>query len=128
MHKILLRPERLRRVPAQFSWVDQRLFRASRTAACDADALALYLFLVTVADAQGVSFYSDASLARILRWEALRLGAARQRLLAADLIAFGRPFYQVLSLDPGDRPGQRLGAALPVAEILRRVLNPGGAS
>jgi len=60
----------------------------------------LYLFLVTVADAQGLSFYSDASIARVLRWETLQVAAARQRLVQADLIAHRPPLYQVLSLDP----------------------------
>jgi hypothetical protein len=126
MKKHLVRPERLRRVPPQFSWVDQRLFRGVRTARCDGDALALYLFLVTVADAQGLSFYSDASIARLLGWETLQLTAARQRLLDADLIAYGQPFYQVLSLDPIDPPAERIGAAVSVGEILRRALAKGG--
>ncbi len=58
MKKLLLRLERLRRVPPQFSWLDQRLFRNGRSAPCEADALALYLFLVVVA---------DATIARLLR-------------------------------------------------------------
>lgn len=51
--KRVLRPERLRHVPAQFSWIDQRLVREGYLERCDAQALALYLLLVTVADAQG---------------------------------------------------------------------------
>jgi hypothetical protein len=126
MKKILLRPERLRRVPSQFSWLDQRLFRHPGTASCQADALALYLFLVTVADAQGLSFYSDATLARILRWDGLRLAAARRQLVDADLIAYRQPFCQVLSLDPLDPPSPRIGQAASVGEILRRALAQGG--
>jgi len=126
MKKQLVCPERLRRVPSQFSWIDQRLFRGARTASCDAQALALYLFLVTVADAQGLSFYSDASIARVLRWETLQLAAARQRLVQADLIAHRPPLYQGLSLDPIAPPGERLGTAVSVGEILRRALAPEG--
>jgi hypothetical protein len=126
MNKHVLRPDRLRRVPPQFSWLDQRLFRNGRTAPCDADALALYLFLVVVADAQGLSFYSDASIARLLRWEGLRLAVARRQLVAADLLAFEAPLYQVLSLDPLDAPAARLGTALSVGDILRRALRQGG--
>jgi hypothetical protein len=125
MKKHLVRPERLRRVPPQFSWVDQRLFRHPGTAGCQADALALYLFLVTVADAQGLSFYSDATLARLLRWDTLRLAAARRQLLDADLIAYDQPFYQVLSLERIDPPSERIGAAVSVGEILRRALAKG---
>lgn len=126
MKKIILRPERLRRVPSQFSWLDQRLFRHPGTAACSSDTLALYLFLVTVADAQGLSFYSDATLSRILHWDGLRLATARCQLVDADLLAYRQPFYQVLSLDPLDPPSQRLGQAASVGEILRRAMTKGG--
>ena len=51
--KKLLRPERRRQIPAQFSWLDHRLVRDNRLSACEPPALALYLVLVTVADAQG---------------------------------------------------------------------------
>ena len=55
VHKRLLRPERLRAVPSQFSWLDHRLVRERHLERCSTEALALYLFLVTVADAQGLS-------------------------------------------------------------------------
>jgi hypothetical protein len=48
--KRVLRPQRLRRVPTQFSWVDQRLVRDRHFERCGVDALGLYLVLVTVAD------------------------------------------------------------------------------
>ena len=51
--KRVLSPERLRQVPRQFSWIDQRLVRDGHIDGCSPQALALYLFLVTVADAQG---------------------------------------------------------------------------
>lgn len=126
MKKLLLRPERLRRAPPQFSWLDQRLFRNGRSAPCEADALALYLFLVVVADAQGLSYYSDATIARLLRWDTLRLASARRQLIDADLVAFSAPLYQVLSLDPLDPPAPRIGTALSVGDILRRALAKGG--
>ena len=52
-HKRVLRADRLRRVPAQFSCLDQRLVSERHSERCDAQALALYLVLVSVADAQG---------------------------------------------------------------------------
>ena len=98
--KRLLRPQRLRRVPAQFSWIDQRLVRERYTERCSAEALALYLVLVTVADANGLSYYGAASLMRLLSMPAARLREVRGELIRLDLIAFERPLYQVLSLDP----------------------------
>ena len=99
-HKRVLRPERQRLVPAQFSWIDQRLVRNRHLERCEVHALALYLVLVTVADAQGLSYYGEASLARLLSMPVARLIQARADLIHLDLIAYERPLYQVLSLDP----------------------------
>ena len=106
--KSLLRPERLRRVPAQFSWVDQRLVREGFVDRCDAQAAALYLFLVTVADAQGLSYYSETTLRRRLRLEAAQLSAARNQLIELELLAYQAPIYQVLAL-----PSAAVAAPLP---------------
>jgi hypothetical protein len=57
MQKTLLSPSRRRQVPRQFSWIDQRLVRERHIGRCTSEGLALYLFLVTVADADGLSFY-----------------------------------------------------------------------
>ena len=55
--KRLLCPRRLRTVPRQFSWIDQRLVREGHIAHCGGtQALALYLLLVTVADQPGIKF------------------------------------------------------------------------
>jgi hypothetical protein len=53
-------------VPRQFSWIDHRLVRDGHITRCTANALALYLLLCTVADAQGLSYYSDAKAASLL--------------------------------------------------------------
>ena len=97
-HKRLLRPERQRQIPPHFSWVDHRLIRQYRLRDCDHCAWALYLFLVSVGDAQGLSYYSDASLARALKVDMPGLSAARRQLIGADLIAYQKPLYQVLDL------------------------------
>lgn len=102
--KRVLRPERLRRVPAQFSWIDQRLVRDRHIERCDVHALALYLLLVTVADAQGLSYYGEDSLVRLLSMPAARLAQARADLIRFELIAYASPLYQVLALDPPPPP------------------------
>jgi hypothetical protein len=96
--KTVLRPERLRQVPAQFSWVDQGIVRGRFIDRCEARAAALYLFLVTVADAQGLSYYSEATLGARLHLRREELVAARAQLIAIDLIAYQAPLYQVLAL------------------------------
>jgi hypothetical protein len=97
---------------------------------CDCNALALYLFLVTVSDAQGLSYYSDASICRRLKLDLLQLDPIRAQLQKADLIAYRKPLYQVLSLqEPANSspaPTQeRAGQAQSVAQILCRVLEGG---
>jgi len=113
--KRVLRPERLRQVPEQFSWVDQALVQRHLIDRLDAHAAALYLFLLTVADAQGLSYYGADTLAQRLRLSADELGAARAQLVALDLIAYEAPLYQVLALS-GTAPAAR--AALGQAATL----------
>ena len=86
---------------------------------CDHSAWALYLFLVSVADAEGLSYYSDASLMRRLKMDPLGLSASRQQLVQAGLLAYEKPFYQVLSLEPVEAP--RSGP-ISVGELLRRAM------
>lgn len=103
IEKHLLCPERVRRVPAHFSWVDHRLVRDHHLRRADAKAWALYLVLVTVGDEHGLSYYSDASLGRLLSLSGEEVVAARGQLVAASLIAHAAPLYQVLALDGGMR-------------------------
>jgi hypothetical protein len=130
MKKKILRPDRLRQVPAKFSWIDQRLVRENFLRYADPAAWALYLVLVTVADAQGLSYYSEATLSRLLRMDLLQLAQCRQQLVQADLVAYEKPFYQVLALPVAQLASPaaetRIGRAMSVGEILRRV-GEGGA-
>lgn len=91
---------RVRRVPPHFSWVDHRLVRDGHISGPGPDALSLYLLLVTVGDADGVSWYSAGLQGRLLELEARRLERARRRLEERGLIAVDGPFQQVLSLEP----------------------------
>ncbi len=97
--KHIICPERLRLIPEHFSWVDHRLIRDGYVLRCQTEELALYLFLVTVGDAQGLSFYSDSSLCKQLTIPLTTLRQARQALTNIGLIAYEKPLYQVLGLD-----------------------------
>jgi hypothetical protein len=130
INKHILRPDRLRQIPTSFSWVDHRLVRHEHLRHRGPVAWALYLFLVTVADAEGLSYYSDASMARHLDIDSVALSAARQQLIAGDLIAYRKPIYQVLALPeaasvPSASKPPRGGPACSVGEVLRRVLEGG---
>ena len=91
-------PTRLRQIPPQFSWVDHRLVRDGYFECCSCDALALYLFLLTVADARGLSYYSQPSLMKQLKLGTIRFSQARTELIETRLIAYQHPLYQVLAL------------------------------
>jgi hypothetical protein len=119
MKKRLLNPERLRKIPPQFSWIDHRLVQENYFLRCDHPAWALYLFLTSVADAQGLSYYSDAALTRRLKMAPPGLSASRQQLVQAGLIAYEAPLYQVLGLEP---VGAARSGPIRVGELLRQVL------
>ena len=123
-------PERIRRIPAEgFSWVDRRLVREGFIEPLPAEAILLYFFLVSVADAEGLSFYAEPTISRILKLNPEELSQARARLLSAELILYEYPLYQVLPLPvkvKGAGPaassvsrGQRGGDPVCVAELLR---------
>ena len=117
--KQVLRPERLRQVPEQFSWVDQALVQCGFIDRFDARSAALYLFLVTVADAKGLSYYGAATLAKRLHLSAQELASARCRLIELDVIAYQMPLYQVLALSKSaPRRPPRDSAAAPVRQSM----------
>jgi hypothetical protein len=113
MHKRPISLATLRQVPQQFSWVDQRLVRERHIAQLSHAACALYLFLVTVADAQGLSYYADASLCQRWALTGPERHQARQVLSTRGLVAYHRPLYQVLALDVA--PSGATPSAAPVA-------------
>ena len=97
-------PDRIRKVPKQFSWIDHRLVRDRHIDRCNHRAAALYLFLVTVADALGLSYYSDRILSQRLNMDENCLAAARQDLIRIELVAYKHPLYQVLALQDDCQP------------------------
>lgn len=127
LDKIPIYPGRVRRIPDQFSWVDGRLVRDHHLDRCSHAAMALYLFLVTVADAKGLSFYSDPTLRQRLSMDQDLLTRARTELITNQLIAFKSPLYQVLdlappSLAPSAKRNTAREAPLSMGQILKRVL------
>jgi hypothetical protein len=128
MHKRPISFAQLRQVPSQFSWVDQRLVRERYIDQLSPEACALYLFLVTVADAQGLSFYSERSLCQRLSMTLVGLRQARQALITLALVAYDSPLYQVLALgrdatEPVAERPPASAAAEPVdlKEVFKRI-------
>lgn len=101
IEKRILNPARLRRCPAQFSFIEHSLVREGYVRRAEAQAWALYLVLVTVGDEHGLSYYSERSLSRLLSLPVEQIAAARRQLVAAGMIAYEEPLYQVLALEGG---------------------------
>ena len=80
----------------------------------------------TVADADGLSWYSEEALCRQLSCEAGQLHRDRAELQQAALIAYRQPLYQVLDLAPVTVPAppgpRRGGEAMAVGDILKSIL------
>ena len=93
-----IHPDRIRNIPKQFSWIDGRLVRDGYLDNCSHSAAALYLFLITVSDAQGLSYYSDPSVCKHLKMDNCILTETRSELIKLALIAYKKPLYQVLDL------------------------------
>ena len=101
IEKRILIANRVRRPPREgFSWIDRRFLRefASKLTG---DAILLYFFLSAVSDKDGLSYYSDTSIAVRLRMREEHVVAAREDLLTHDLVAHQPPLTQVLSLPVG---------------------------
>ena len=117
-------PKRVRKIPRSFSWVDHRLVREGYIEQLSHPSGALYLFLLTVSDAQGLSYYSDGAICKRLKMDQITLDQSRDELIRTDLIAYKRPLYQVLALDPVDYPKaeKRSGDFEFVAQILKNMM------
>lgn len=100
-----LRRDRLRKMERPFGWIPFRILSAGWLQQLEREAKLLYLFLCLVADAQGVSYYGDARLCRLLDLTLAELERARDGLCCRDLLAFDGRVYQLLSL-PADAAAQ----------------------
>lgn len=105
MHpKEVILPHRLRQIPQKFNWLDHRLVRNDYLSCLSPESCTLYLFLLTVSDREGLSYYSDR---RICELTPLReLISCREDLIQADLLAYSGGMYQVLSLPFGQKVSQ----------------------
>lgn len=94
-------PRRIRRIPEQgFSWIDRRFVRDGFLHELPREAIALYFFLAAVSDANGMSFYADPTVCRLLKLTAEELVQARYWLKKTELVLYRSPLYQVLPLPP----------------------------
>jgi hypothetical protein len=123
--KQVLVPDRVRRPPSSgWSWIDRRFLR-ERAPRLTHEAIVLYFFLAAVSDKDGLSFYSDASIAVRLRMTEAVVVAARDELVREDLVAYRAPLVQVLSL-PRAVVEHRGGGLVHFGEMLRTLSDSSG--
>lgn len=121
IEKRLLDPTRVRRIREGFSWIDRRFVRDGWIEGLERDEILVYFFLVTVADKDGLSHYSEVRLASTLKIPVDALVRARARLVEKSLVAHAAPLYQVLelALPPSARCERSGGGLSSVADVLR---------
>jgi hypothetical protein len=99
--RALLRTDRIRTVERPFGWVPCRMLTNGTIASMSPDERQLYLVLALAADRQGISFYGDKRIGRILGCNQHELQLARHALMARELLAYDGATYQLLAL-PSD--------------------------
>jgi hypothetical protein len=90
--------ERIRGIKGSFAFIEHRFLRNGFWAILSHHEILLYLFLILVADRQGLSYYSYDKICTILRISLEQYCSARNSLVEKDLIAFDGTLFQVLSL------------------------------
>jgi hypothetical protein len=93
-----INPQRARKIAGSFAFIEHRFLRNGFFTSLVHHELLLYLFLVLVADRNGLSYYSYDKICTLLRISADEYILARDSLIKKDLIAFDGSLFQVLSL------------------------------
>lgn len=101
-----IRPERIRKIPRSFSWIDRDILHRGILAKLSPEEALLYFFLALVAGPEGTSFWGYRRIGKLLKLDQEEVLRAVRGLIGADLVAFRYPTFQVLSLPESvhDRP------------------------
>mgnify|MGYP001825683914 CR=1 FL=1 len=100
LEKKIINPDRIRRIDGGFSFIPHRFLLKGFLASLNQQELLLYLFLVLASDRNGLSYYSYDMICTLLQLNLDEYIAARNVLIAMDLIAFDGSLFQVLALPP----------------------------
>jgi hypothetical protein len=95
---IPLEPNRIRKITGSFAFIEHRFLQDGFWGSLDHHQLILYLFLIIVADRNGLSYYSYDKICTLLRVSVDEYILARNALIDQNLIAFDGYLFQVLSL------------------------------
>ena len=111
-------PERRRQITGSFAFLEHRFLREGFWSSLSQHECLLYVFLVLVADRNGLSYYGYDKICTLLRCTLNDYLVARNGLIAKDLVAFDGHLFQVLSLP--DRPIGLSAAALRTPEDMQQ--------
>lgn len=127
-----LKEHRVRKINGSFAWISHRFLRQGYWSTLTHQELVLYLFLVMVADRQGMSYYGYDKICSLTAISLDEYIQARNGLINKDLIAFDGSLFQVLSLPQKNvatrtprEPKQFVGGSdlVPIGKILQKSLN-----
>jgi hypothetical protein len=122
LKKIVINPDRIRKIPSSFSWIDRRFMCDGYLQQLCQESVLLYFFLIIVGDHQGLSFYGDQRICQALKLSSQALERGRNQLVIQNLIAYQAPMYQVLSLSPARR-GEPPAEGADVGERMMSIKN-----
>jgi hypothetical protein len=100
IEKSPLCPERIRKITGSFAFIEHRFVRDGFWSSLSQHELLLYMFLVLVADRNGLSYYSFDKICALLQLSLDDYLLARNALIKKDLLGFDGHLFQVLSLPP----------------------------
>ena len=99
-------PQKTRNIKGSFAWIDHRIMRNGFIETMTLQDIALYLFLILVADKNGVSFYRKEKICQAVSLDFSQFEIAKDRLINMKLIAFEgysvlspNGYYQVLPIE-----------------------------
>ena len=111
-------PGRRRHITGSFAFLEHRFLRDGFWSSLTQHECWLYVFLVLVADRNGLSYYGYDHICTLLRFTRDDYLVARNGLIEKDLIAFDGHLFQVLSLPT--QPLQAMTRSLSTPEDMQR--------
>ena len=119
-----LKPERVRKINGSFAFIEHRFLRNGFWSSLDPEELLMYMFLVLVADRNGLSYYSYDKICTLVGLTLDEYIRARDTLIDKDLIAFDSRLFQVLSL-PDHAPKKETCTSGHNPEMIRQIISRG---
>ncbi len=119
-----LKPERIRKINGSFAFIEHRFLRNGFWASLEPEELLMYIFLILVADRNGLSYYSYDKICTLVGLTPDEYIQARNALINKDLIAFDGRLFQVLSL-PDHAPKKEPCTSSHNPEMIRQVISRG---